>query len=259
MKKASSLILTLAFMSIFVMQLVSAQYSSFYIDIGYGTERVIDFVRDFGAPLFEIVLGESASSEFFLTKILMLFLLYLVIRAALTRTEILGDNPTIPNLVALLVSIIAIRYIANIDVIQTLLLPYGTMGIAILGLLPGIIFFYFIYTTNMGPLGRKIAWIIYGITFLALWWTRAIDIGDTGNMIYTGVVVAIIAMILFDKRIKAYFNTHDYETFISQSEQHQIADLQARYQQIANIDSPEASATRKRIRKKLYKLGSGLN
>jgi len=257
MKKTRGILFITLLTLITLIQLVSAQYSSLYIDIGYGIERVFDFIRDFGSPVFEIILGVSSTNEFFLTKILLLFLLYIVIRSILGKSEIFGEDFRINSIIALLVSIIAIRYLANIDVIEAIILPYGTLGVAILGLIPGIIFFYFLYNSKIAGGGRKLAWIIFGVIFLALWWVRASEIGETGNIIYTGVAIAIIVVILFDKSIKAYFMGMDMKEFEKNVKNSQIVDLQRRYQEIKDLDTKEASKLRKKLRKRLYRLGAG--
>ena len=61
-------------------------------------------------------------------------------------------------IVALIVSILSVRFMSENNFILGLLLPYTTLGVALITIIPFLIFAYGVHTTGLPGIGRKIAW-----------------------------------------------------------------------------------------------------
>jgi len=93
--------------------------------------KVIDSSLGILTPFFKKIIGNYSSSEFFFAKILLLILLTLIVKNVLDKTPLGEDNKKISLLIALIVSILAIRFMNQNDFFESVLIPYGTLGIAI--------------------------------------------------------------------------------------------------------------------------------
>lgn len=99
--------------------------------------------------------------------------------------------------IGLVISLIA-EYYLSYSQLELLTKIYGNMGITILLLVPFIIVFFFIYSSNISGLLRKMLWVFYGIMTIFLL---------RENELFTEFVMALfilaLLLILFlDKTIK---------------------------------------------------------
>ena len=142
----------------------------------------------------------------------MIILLFVIIKFVLEKSQFLGfdEKPGISMLVSAVVSILAIRFIPQTDIVNLILLPYNVLGIAILTVLPFLIFFFFIEKSTMNTGVRRLCWIFYAIIFAVLWNSRYSELSPIGNQIYGWVLVAIILSMIFDPKIKEYFGLKDW-------------------------------------------------
>jgi len=199
-KTFSLLLLT----ALFSLPFISAQIYGFS-SVKDIVMRTIDSVLSILSPFFEVLIGNYATSEFFFAKILLLFLLIIICKYVLDKTPIGEGNGKISLLIATIVSILAIRFISDTDLIQGILIPYGTLGIAISTIVPLLIFFYFIHNSNVGPAGRKFFWAMFIIILLVLWGSKSSQIGQTANQIYGLTILAALLIVIFDKSVHSYF------------------------------------------------------
>ena len=93
---------------------------------------------------------------------------------------------------------------------NAILLPYGALGVALTVFLPFLLYFFFVHQSNIGPFGRRVAWILFGIIFLAIWGMRRGDISEIGTYIYLGGILFVLASLIFDKSIHRYFGLSDF-------------------------------------------------
>jgi len=185
--------------------LSTAFVSAQEIDLRQGITQLMDWAKEFIAPIFATLLGVSETSSYFFEKILFLLLLYIVIYSVLRRVEIFrGANNKIAVIIALVVSLIGIRYISEIDFIQGLLLPYGALAISLAVILPFLIYFFFVHESIEATPGRRMAWILFAAVFFGLWISRLREMGQY-NWIYGIGFLAIGLSIVFDREIHRYF------------------------------------------------------
>jgi len=240
--------------------LVSAQSSPFFgVDLRQGAEQFVGLVKDFVTPFFEVILGDYSSSEFFFTKVLFVLLLFFVINVLLARLPLFQDKRFVAVIIAIIVSIIAIRFISENEMTRGLLLPYGTLGAALLVALPFIIWFVGVQLLGVGPMGRRLLWGLFGIIFVGIWLSlRSSGIDSLTDTVYKAVFVLIIAALIFDKAIHRYFAAWELSPFYRGANQRAIAALQAEYLNIINVQSPQASARRRAIERQLRSIGGSI-
>jgi hypothetical protein len=238
--------------------LVSAQTNVFQT-----VKDVIGSTIDAGlaifSPLFEVIIGDYSTSEFFLAKVLLLLLLFVVINAALRQSKVFKKSPSVNKIVALIISILGIRFISDNQLIRGILLPYGTAGVAVTVIAPFVAFFYLIYTTKLGGFGRRAAWTAFGIVFAVFWASRTGGgLPSEFNWIFGLITTAIILALIFDRGIKGYFKSHEMSSFKRGLNTKTIAKLQAEYLNILHVDTHDAENRRDDIEHKLRSLGSNI-
>lgn len=221
----------LLFSIIFVFPLVSAQFFG-YTDVSYYINEVITQIINIGTPVFEVIIGEYSSNEFFFSKILLLILLVIISKNILDKTPIGEDNKNISIIVSLIISILAIRFINENSFFEAIFVQYGALGIAITTILPMVIFFYFIHNIKVGPFGRKIFWGIYGIIIVAIWVSKSREIPTVANWIYALSTLAIIAFIALDKTIHSYLGLSGFRKFEKDSSKKAILEAKKELEEI---------------------------
>lgn len=182
------------------------------IDISRGPEMVINFVKDFTSPFFAALLNTSAYSEFFFAKVLLLILVFVVVYYVLRQSEFLGiqRQKGVLLIITSVVSILAMRYLPENDLINGILLPYNTLGLAITIFLPFLIYFFFVEKSVQSGGGRRFAWIIYMVIFGILWISRHSRLSKVGNYIYLAGLIVALFILMFDTSIHKYFQLSDF-------------------------------------------------
>ncbi|MFA5992413.1 MAG: hypothetical protein WC796_01760 [Candidatus Pacearchaeota archaeon] len=260
-KRVLMLVIGILLLSSVIVPLVSAQYygggGMWYINLGEGMRQIIEQVTSFFTPVFQYLLGDYSTGEIFFTKILFFILLSILIYAALVNVPLFKDyGNKIPLIISAIVSIIAVRFIADNDIINAIILPYGAVGIAMGTSIPFIIFGYFIYQWGLPGVARKLAWIFFGVVIFVLWSYKTDKIGDIGNQIYLIMFIVIVVTVIFDRRIAAYFKGAELKQWEEDARGNEIVNLQREYQEALAVKSKESEAKQKRILRRLYRLGA---
>ena len=240
---------------VFSINLVSAQLP---IDLGQGANVIINQGTELFRPIFQFIIGDYTNGEYFFIKVLFLILLFIVIFVILERVPFFEGFRNIAMLVALIVSILSVRFMSENNFILGLLLPYTTLGVALITIIPFLIFAYGVHTTGLPGIGRKVAWGLFGIVFLSLWSTQHAKFNDVSNYIYWGIIAGAAIMIFMDRTINAYFRGMDIKRFEEDANTAEIANLQAELGRLIQpgIASPQIDARRRRIERRLRKLGA---
>ena len=228
------------------------------LDLGNSMNDVFDGIKDFFSTIFETLLREYGSGQdIFFVKVLLFILFYVIITTSVRAVPKLGENKMVAAIISLVVSVLAVKWLSE-EIIKTILLPYGALGIALATIIPFLIFFYFIHATKMNGLGRRLAWLLFGLSFIALGYSRWSEIPEVGKYFYLGCLVLIILVFLFDKEIHRYFFMHELSLFYRGAKGKAITALQAEYLNIIHVDSPEAEKRRVDIESNLKRLGGDL-
>jgi len=200
MKKRAIFILSLLATALFSLIRVSAA-DFFGADIRGGAEFLIEIIQDMGEPIISALFG---SSDLMFEKFLFLGLLLVVIGAIFKRVPFFRNNKAARIISTIAVSLLATRFLTEIEWAQAVLIPYHVLGVALLSFLPFLIFFWFIEKEVESPIVRKIAWCLYAIVFIGLWWSKYSVIG-TASWIYFATAVLAIIVMLADRLIQGFF------------------------------------------------------
>ena len=222
MKKSAG-ISALFLFAISLIPFVSAQMQS--IDSSVIKGFVMDVIDNFLAifsPIFELLIGPYSATEFFFAKILLLFLLIIICKFVLDKTPLGEGNKKISFLISIIVSLLAIRFINENNLIGGILVPYGTLGIAMTTILPFLIFFYFVHRSGVGTFGRKFFWIMFVIILIVLWISKFDKISEVSNWIFGLVLLSAVILLIFDKSVHSYLGIGDLRRYERDSNKRRI-------------------------------------
>lgn len=231
--KKTGMIFVFAFLSILFLNLVSAYspYGGGFYYLGRGGDVISNIVTA-GAPILEVLfgnytesIGDFSSGEILFMKLLIFLILFVILQTVLKKVDLFKDNLAVVGILAVSISLISIRFMSANNLFYGVLLPYGTLGIALTTILPFFIFFLFIHNTGMKGTGRRISWIFFVIIFLVLWANRTTEIGDIGNQIYLWTTISMIGVLIFDKQLHAYLELEKLKKMFSGTKDSQINGL----------------------------------
>ncbi len=156
----------------------------------YGTERVIDSIVENLEPLLRALLGGYDWNGYLLFEKTLLFLLITIIVALVLENLPVFKGRThkgILRLVAVIVGLLGVRWM-NYVWVNTILVQYQVLFVAIAGILPFMIFWSFV--KDFDSFVRKTAWSLYAVIYLGLWITSDVEA-------YTGVYLwgAIVGLV----------------------------------------------------------------
>jgi hypothetical protein len=249
-------LLLLVVSSVLMIDFVSAQdIVGFMGSVGSSLVRI---VQEILRPILSSIIGDTAGGDILFAKILLLILLFTVINAVTHKIPAFRDKRGTSLVIAIVVSVLAVRFMSQSQLINGILLPYGVLGVALTTILPFFIFFYFIHNAGMVGFTRRISWVVFGIVFLVLWFNRMNTLSSESNTIYGFTVFAIFLAFIFDKSLQRYFGTHELAVWKRGANQKVIAGLQSEYLQILHVDSPTASARRRAIESHIKRLGGNM-
>jgi signal transduction histidine kinase len=188
-------LITLSFLSL--MPFVSAQSFSF--------EGTWDYLQN----IISYVLGDiSGGGEILLIKFLVFLLILAITSTALRKVPGIGDNESTVKVVAIIIGLMATRYMTTESIINFIWLPYGALGILLSSLLPFIIFFFFVESMDSSFI-RRMGWISFAVIYLALAYIRFDDFIVGGawweNLALVYVLVGLLAIMIipFEKKLHA--------------------------------------------------------
>jgi len=237
------------------MGLVSAGITG---DLKSGTEGIYNALIE---PLLVFLVGEDASAELFLARILFLVIVFAIVWASLKNVDFFTEQKWVHWVVSIAVSLVAVRYIGGSEVIQTIILPYSVMGIAISAGLPFIISFLVIQGIK-GQTVRRIAWIFFIVIFIGLWFSRYDKLGNFGYIYLVTAGLAFI-MLTMDGTIQRFKSKLRLEKMRGKSNKDvviqlkaQIADLKKAYDNGKGMKQEEYEEYREVLEKQIEHIES---
>ncbi len=154
-----------------------------------------------------MIVGETATgtasnelgANIFLAKVLLLILVLAIVSAVLSKTGfVFLEEGWTHWVVSIVVAILSVRFL-NAELVQAILIPYSTLGVALTAIVPFAIYFLFVEKGMYGPhysMMRRVAWIFFAVIFLAIWTLRTGE--KTSNSIIDSIypLTALIAVIM---------------------------------------------------------------
>ncbi len=205
-KKVVNIILTASFLSLFLINLVSA------VSLFEGIIKVKDSIVKILEPIFSFLLGGNLSGGALFTKALIFIIILSLVWIGMDKISLFEGKSTLKKIITVIVSILAIQGISY-GLLNAIKLPYTAVGVSLSAGLPFLLYF-FVINKGVGEDSttiRRTAWIFFGVVFLGL---LASKIGGIGNLlipsnwglywIYMVTIILAFAMALLDGRIKAF-------------------------------------------------------
>jgi hypothetical protein len=168
--------------------------------------NVINQIFDFGKPLFEAILGDSSASlpgieasTLYLSKIMFFVVIFCLLFVTLQKMPMISENNFVLWIITIAVSILATRWLSDLKLVYSFLLPYDVLGLSIAGLFPLAALFFFIEYGLSGrkyQFLRKFGWIFVGVIFIFLWITRYDELTQASAS-FGGWVYFISAILCF--------------------------------------------------------------
>ena len=196
-------------------------------------------------PFGKFLLGvNTIDGELFFAKLLFFIILITLVNYALSQFEPLKKMAWI---VSAIVSILAVRYITPAW-IETIVLPYTALGIALTAFFPFVLFFFFVEKGLQGhTVMRKVAWIFATVVFVGLFLYRdtaqfPVSLGGF-NPAYIYLITAglCLIMLIADKTIEKAFSNVRVSNMMDKHKYSVEYDTTVAYQKI--MDEYSASVT----------------
>lgn len=208
-----SLIL-LVIASIFILsEFVSAQaYSPYYgggfgisgFDLRYGSQMLIDMAVGWAEPFLQVTLGGYNYTGYLLFEKFLLFLLLMsMVYVAISKVPVFSGQKWVIWTIAIIVPLLSVRFL-NFAWLNTIFLQYQLLGVALAGILPFIIYLFFVHSALAEyPVARKIAWIFFIVVYYGLWSTSEVE---NYGLIYFWTMIISFLFLLLDGTIHRYLD-----------------------------------------------------
>lgn len=159
-------------------------------------QNAVEAVYKTVQPVLEKVIGDTDTSEFFFAKVLFLIIIFAIVWKSMERIPFFSssDNSWVLWVVSISVSILAIRWFGNVEIIKTAILPYSVLGIAVSAGIPFVLAFLII--EGLKPTMRKVGWIFFAVVFVFLWVARIDELGQFGNIYLATAGIALLALFM---------------------------------------------------------------
>jgi hypothetical protein len=175
------------------------------INIRRGSDQIIQFFVDWAEPFLQYLLGGGdygigglVAGNLLFEKLLFFLLLLGIVYIALKRIRLFRDNKAVLWTVSIILPLIAIRFI-DFEWLNTIILSYVVLGVALAGILPFVIYFFFltgVFPESSGA--RKIGWIFFIVVYYGLWSTSK---DPNYGWIYFITMIAAAIFLLLDGTI----------------------------------------------------------
>ena len=134
----------------------------------------------------------------------LLFLLIFIVVFQALRRILFKDNKPISAIISLVIATLAVWYMSQSQT-EFFGKAYSTIGAIILITLPAVIIFFFIYTSEIKMIGRRLIWIFYSIISIYIFSGYSQFVTEINMKIIIGIVLVTIVILLLDNTIKEYF------------------------------------------------------
>jgi hypothetical protein len=235
MKMRFNFVFVCLLFALFFVSFVSAQYysSGFF----YGTEQVIESLVQNLEPILRALFGGQDWTGYLLFEKTLLFILVtIIIGLVLQNLPVFKDRPHkgILRLVAVIIGILAIRGI-SFTWLNTILVQYQVLFIAVAGILPFMIYWYFV--KEFDDFVRKTAWVFYAIIYLGLWITT--DLEAYAGVYLWGAIVALVYAFFLDVPVRRWLKKQEMKMWEHQRKWERIDSIDKRIKQIEESSRPE--------------------
>ena len=130
------------------------------------------------APFGKFLLGANTTDgDLFFGKLMIFIILLSITWLVVDKFPLMTGKRKTGFVVALAISVLSVRYLSQVW-IDTVILPYSVLGVAMTSLIPFVIYFFFVKDLPTRSM-RKIAWIFAFVVFTGMFLYRV----DTFNVV----------------------------------------------------------------------------
>ena len=231
-----------------MMTLVSAQ-GGIASGLSRGMSQVIGMIEGLLGPFFSAIFGGGSGMLF--EKVLFLAIILTTVYMIVKKMPVFGNKEPVIWIVSISISLLSTRFMSA-EMIQTMLLPYSTLGIALTAALPLLIFFAFVYNNGFTETVRRTLWIFYIVIFLTVWGTRYDTVGDIAWIYLASAGIAFL-FFLWDGRIQKIILAQGREKLNQDIREDRAIQIRRRLKELER-DNNEGIVTPERYKKKRKEL-----
>ena len=215
-------------------------------------KSILNGVWSVAKPVLQLAVGnlddgDSTTTDdvsFFVVKILLMVIVFVIVWKVLEKAPFFSEVTWVPTVLGIAVSLLSIRWFSNGGILNTVLLPYSALGIALTAGLPFLIFFFVVKDFN--KTARKFSWSLYITVFVLMWATRYKDIQDAAgssgavSFIYLIAAGGGVLMMIFDGSLQKLMSKAKVEKHLSAHNNMMVKTLK---KQMKDITTEYADAT----------------
>jgi hypothetical protein len=219
-----------------------------------GSEQLMEIAIDFTEPFLQAIFGgDDYTGELLFEKVLLFTLLLGVVYLALGKVEVFSDNSPVHWIVSVIIPILSVRFM-NFEWINTMLIQYQVLGIALAGILPFIVYLFFLHNVfENNSVGRKIGWFFFIVIYFFLW---NFSDGDAYGSVYFWTMLIAFAFLALDGTIHRAMAGQKWKQAEQSGYANAIANIDRQIDIIerSNIPSKQKERELKLLRKRRNKL-----
>ncbi len=225
------------------------------IDLSQGSEDLVNLVKDIFSPIVSAFL-RGFSDEYLLEYFLFFMIIVSFVYIALGQIELLKSKIGALWTITIAVGILSTRFIATEGFVKLVLQPYNILGVAVLSIIPLIIFFFFIESFD-APIARKFGWSLFIVLYFYLWYSQSNEIGNVAYVYLFASIIGLI-LILSDKHIRGWLARGFVRKGLNASVAARMADLQGAIDsdmaRLGNVPADRRKSLQDRIDKNIVEL-----
>ena len=126
-------------------------------------------------------------------RFLIFILLMSIVFLSLNNIDMFKEKKAVLWTVAIIVPLLSIRFIDFIW-LNTILMQYQVLGIALAGILPFIIYLFFLHGVSDHAVVRKIGWIFFIVIYFGLWVTSEAE--SYGSVYFWTMLIALVFLLM---------------------------------------------------------------
>ena len=201
--------------------------------IRQGSNDLVNFIVDWAEPfLIAVFGGGNYTGALVFEKFLFFLLILSIVYLSIKRVDFFKDQTFVIWTISIIMPLLAVRYLDLIWV-NTLLVEYQILGIAVVGILPFLVYFFFVNRVSESSYIRKIAWIFFIVIYFFLWTTS--EESNYGEIYFWTMLVAFVFLIL-DGTIHRAMIKKRFEEADKLHIAERIADLDEKIQKMEKSD-----------------------
>ncbi|MDP2925227.1 MAG: hypothetical protein Q8N99_02530 [Nanoarchaeota archaeon] len=239
----------LVFLILTLINLIYAQYSGggggLVYDIRHGSQLIVDFFVNWSEPfLIALFGGQDYTGYLLFEKLLIYIILFSFIFISLKNIDIFTDNKRVLIVVSAIVPLLSIRFI-SFEWLNTIIMQYQILGIAIAGIIPFLLYLFFLHNVSDSTTVRKIGWVFFIVIYFFLWATTTVE---SYGSIYLWTMLVSFVFLLMDGTIHRALIRQEYMKSANFGIEKALAQIDNDIQTINNSSLPQ-KAKEKHIKK----------